>query len=164
MQLWRLNKVLQIRRTKVRITQVAWPAAVLSVLAVVQLIAFTVVAPLHWERVVIDTDSGESIARCDSDMFGDFIWPLSVTMLIPMVMTGVMAWKTHDVAASLSDAFWVGVLIMVQLEVRLEMTVFSFVNYVGLRVVRNCNLIFLFRLSPGCYFGFSCCLYSSRCK
>ena len=78
----------------------------------------TAVAPLVWDRVEIDTDTGESIGRCNSDWFGAFIWPLAFIMFVPTVLTGFMAWKTVDVDASYSDAFWVGVLILVQLEVR----------------------------------------------
>lgn len=117
-KLWRLNKVLQFRRTEVKVKHVAWPAALLFVAAIVLLSVMTVVAPLEWERVLIDSDTGESIGRCTSDSFGAFIWTLAILMFIPMVLTGMMAWKTHDVDAIYSDTFWIGVLIVVQIEVR----------------------------------------------
>jgi hypothetical protein len=80
----------------------------------------TAIAPLEWERVEIDGATGESIGRCNSEYFGAFIWPLALIMLVPTVLTGIMAWKTQDVDASYSDAFWVGVLIVVQIEVGLN--------------------------------------------
>ena len=102
----------------------------------------TVVAPLEWDRAEIDAATGESIATCNSKLFGAFIWPLAFFMLIPTVLTGIMAWKTQDVDASFSDAFWVGVLIVVQIEVRSK-------NWTFLRVAAksNCDSALLFRLS-----------------
>jgi hypothetical protein len=87
-------------------------------MAIALLSIMAAVAPLEWNRVEIDAATGESIARCDGDYFGAFIWPLAFIMFVPTVLTGFMAWKTLDVDASYSDAFWVGALILVQLEVR----------------------------------------------
>jgi hypothetical protein len=99
------------------VKHVAWPAALLFVAAIVLLSVMTAVAPLEWERVPVASDTGESIGRCSSDQFGQFIWTLALLMFIPMVLTGIMAWKTHDVDSAYSDAFWIGVLIVVQIEV-----------------------------------------------
>ena len=99
---------------------VAWPAALLCIAAITLLSVMTAIAPLEWERVEIDATTGESIARCDSQYFSAFIWPLALIMLVPTVLTGIMAWKTQDVDTSYSDAFWVGVLILVQIEVGLS--------------------------------------------
>jgi hypothetical protein len=109
--------VLQFRRREVKVRHVAWPAALLCVAAIALLSVMTAVAPLEWDRVETDDDSGESIGQCNSDLFGTFIWTLALLMFIPMVLTGIMAWKTHDVDVMYSDAFWVGVIIIVQIEV-----------------------------------------------
>jgi len=55
----------------------------------------TAVAPLKWDRRVIDASSGESIGRCSSDLFAAFMWPLAIVMLIPTILAGAMAWKTN---------------------------------------------------------------------
>jgi hypothetical protein len=38
-------------------------------------------------------------------------------MLLPAVMTGVMAWKTKDVSEDFSEARWIWIMIIVQFEV-----------------------------------------------
>lgn len=116
-KLWRLNKVLQFRRTTVKIAHVAWPATLLCFLAVALLSIMTVVSPLMWVRVEIDPFTGESIARCDSIHDAAFLVTLALIMLIPTILTGWMASKTLDVDTTYSDAFWVGALILVQVEV-----------------------------------------------
>jgi hypothetical protein len=95
-------------------------------MAVVLLTVMTAFAPLRWERVEIDADSGASIARCSSESMNAFVFPLAAIMMISTVLTGVMAWKTQDVDTSFSDAFWVGVLIVVQIEVRVSHRMTSF--------------------------------------
>jgi len=117
LQLWRVNKVLQFHRTAVQVKHVAWPAIALIVAAIALLASVTAIRPLEWERVVIDTDTGESIGRCDSDYFGSFLWPLALLIVIAMAMTGFMAWKTNDVDAALSESNWIFALIVVQIEV-----------------------------------------------
>lgn len=94
-KLWRLNRVLQFRRVRVDMLNVAWPAALLVLLAMILLIIMTVKAPLEWGREEIDKDTCETIGRCNSDWFGVFIWPLSLIMLVPTILTGLMAWKTQ---------------------------------------------------------------------
>jgi hypothetical protein len=96
---------------------VAWPMALLFLVAVALLITMTIVAPLEYERVVIDPLTGASIGRCNSDKFTAFILPLSMVMLIPTIMTGFMAWKTNDVDAEYSESYWIFILIIVQIEV-----------------------------------------------
>jgi len=96
---------------------VAWPSALLALAAVILLSIMTAVAPLVWKRTEIDdSPTGESIASCTSDEFGSFIWTLGLIMFILTALTGLMAWKTHDVDTSYSDSFWVMVLMVVQIE------------------------------------------------
>lgn len=73
--------MLQFHRAKVNLSHVAWPAALLFFLALVLLSVFTAVAPLEFQRVVIDESTGESIGRCDSDMYDAFLWPIGRSTL-----------------------------------------------------------------------------------
>lgn len=116
-KLWRVNKVLQFSRRRIMIRQVAWPMALLFVGALTVMTVWTIVDPLEWERSVTDTLSGESFGRCTSDHMGAFLTPLIIFMLIPSVLTGVMAWKTKDVDESFSESSWIFVLIILQLEI-----------------------------------------------
>jgi hypothetical protein len=117
LKLWRINRVLQFRRRVVSMKYVAWPAMVLGWLAIAVLIAWTVVDPLHWDRIEINSLTGESIGRCQNDHFGAFLWPLVTLMLVPTIMTAIMAWKTNDVDSEFAESYWIFILIIVQIEV-----------------------------------------------
>ena len=116
-QLWRVNRLLQFHRTTVHVRNVAWPVVIMVFAAVALLTAMTAVGPLVWEREIIDNETGESIGRCDSEYLGTFLWPLGALMLISMIFTAFMAWKTNDVDDALSESWWIFTLIVIQVEV-----------------------------------------------
>ena len=116
-KLWRVNKVLQFTRRKINIRQVAWPMAVLVACAVVVLSLWTALDGLDWTRKVINEETGESIGQCSGDHSGAYIGTLVGLMLIPIILTGFMAYKTKDVSDQYSEAKWVWILFVVQLEV-----------------------------------------------
>jgi len=115
-KLWRVNKVLQFKKRKITIRQVAWPMLVLVVCAVIVLSVWTAVDGLKWTREILN-DTGESIGKCDGDNVGVYIGIIAALMLIPTILTGLMAYKTKDVSDHYSEARWIWILFLVQLEV-----------------------------------------------
>jgi hypothetical protein len=116
-KMWRINKVLQFSRRKIEVKQVAWPSTVLTVLALFVLSLWTGLDSFKWEREEINDVTGESISQCQSQHWGSFLSPLVVLMIIPTIMTGVMAWKTKDVDDAYSESQWISTMIIVQVEV-----------------------------------------------
>lgn len=92
--MWRINKVLQFRRTKVRIRNVVWPTVVLLLITVVFLAVWSVLYGLDWERIVVNPETGESVGSCRGD--SSTIWLVSgiPITLLPILLVGYMAWKT----------------------------------------------------------------------
>jgi gamma-aminobutyric acid type B receptor len=119
-KLWRVNKVLQSHRAKILIHQVVWPFALLLVAAIAVLSVWSGLDPLEWERVEVDKATGDSIGECTSENMKAFVVPLALVMLVPMVLTGVMAWKTKDVDGAYAESWWIFVLFLVQLQVRFK--------------------------------------------
>lgn len=115
-KLWRVNKVLQFKKRKIEVRHVVWPAAILVLAAFVDLGLWTGLDPPEWVRVEIDPTTGESIGFCDSAYLLAFAAPLAILMLIPTVLTGVMAWKTKDVDEAYTETWWIFALILVQVE------------------------------------------------
>jgi hypothetical protein len=117
-KLWRINKVLQFSRRKIDMKQVAWPSAILAVLALFVLSMWTGLDPFQWEREETNDVTGESIGQCQSDHMGSFLAPLVILMIIPTIMTGYMAWRTKDVDDVYSESSWIFTMIVVQVSVR----------------------------------------------
>ena len=118
-KLWRVNQVLAFSRRKIYAKQVAWPSAVLVMLAVIVLSVWTATDSLVWVRTELDEYTGESIGSCESEYMNIFASILLVILIIPTLLTLLMAWKTKDVSDEFSEAKWVWILIVVQIEVLL---------------------------------------------
>lgn len=116
-KLWRINKVLQFSRRKIEIRHVAWPSAILFVAAIAILSLWTGLDSMTWERSETDSVTGESTAKCQSDHFAAFMVPLVFLMLLPSLLTTVMAWKTKDIDGSYSESYWILIMNIVQLEI-----------------------------------------------
>jgi hypothetical protein len=116
-KLWRINKVLQFSRRKIEIRHVAWPSAILFIAAIAVLSLWTGLDSMTWQRAEIDSVTGESIAQCQSDHLAAFMMPLVVLMLLPSLLTAVMAWKTKDIDGSYSESYWICIMNVVQLEI-----------------------------------------------
>jgi gamma-aminobutyric acid type B receptor len=116
-KLWRINKVLQVSRRKIEIRHVAWPSAILFIAAIAILSLWTGLDSMTWQRAETDSVTGESIAQCQSDHIAGFMIPLVVLMLLPSILTAVMAWKTKDIDGSYSESYWICIMNVVQLEI-----------------------------------------------
>lgn len=118
-KLWRVNQVLQFSRRQIKTRHVAWPSAMLMLAALTILTFWQVVDPLKWARVELDEVTGESIGQCDSVTMRYYIIVLAIVMIIPSLLTGLMAWKTRDVDTSYSEHAYIFTLVVIQLQVRL---------------------------------------------
>jgi hypothetical protein len=116
-KLWRINKVLQFSRRKIEVGHVAWPSAILFAAAIAILSLWTGLDSMTWKRVETDPVTGESFAECQSEHFAAFMVPLVLIMLLPSLLTAIMAWKTKDIDDSYSESYWICIMIVVQLEV-----------------------------------------------
>jgi len=119
-KLWMVNKVLQFRRAKILKRRVVWPFALMVVTALLVLSLWTGLDPLEWVRVETNEDSGESVGQCNCENLAAYITPLALVTVIPMLLTGLMAWKTKDVDHAFSESTWIFALFLVQLEVRFK--------------------------------------------
>lgn len=116
-KLWRINKVLQLSRRRIDVRQVVWPSAILFLAALIILGLCAGLDSMQWRRVQVNSETGETIGRCDSEHFAAFLIPLVLIMIIPTVLTMIMAWKTKDIDGSYSESYWISVMVIVQLEV-----------------------------------------------
>ena len=85
--------------------------------AVSILTIWQIVDPLRWVRVEVDKATGESIGQCDSDTLVQFVIALAGVMIVPSLLTCLMAWKTRDVDDSFSEHSWIFTLVLIQLQV-----------------------------------------------
>jgi gamma-aminobutyric acid type B receptor len=116
-KLWRINRVLQLRRQAIMIKQVVWPSLVLLFIALLILGLWTGLDPMQWVREETNKVTGESIGQCQSDDMVAFVIPLITVMLIPTVLTAYMAWCTKDVDEEFSETRWIFIMVLVQCEV-----------------------------------------------
>jgi hypothetical protein len=116
-KLWRVNRVLQFVRRKIKIRHVAWPLCAMILVALILLSLWTWFASLEYQRIEVDKVTGETIGRCGGTALAAFISPLAVLLAIPTAMTGFMAYKTKDIDESYSESKWIFVLMLVQIEV-----------------------------------------------
>jgi hypothetical protein len=121
-KLWRIHRVLQMRRQAVMIKQVVWPSLVLFAIALLILGLWTGLDPMQWVREEINDVTGESIAQCQSHEMMAYVIPLVVVMLIPTLLTAYMAWRTKDVDEEYSESRWIAIMVFVQCEVILFAT------------------------------------------
>lgn len=121
-KMWRVNKVLQFKRRQIKMLHVAWPMFILIFSALIVLTLWTILDPLAWIRVEVDSITLESIGECTSDHYAAFVAPLALLIVIPMIVTGYFAWKTKDVDDAFTESRWIYILIVVQLEVVLVAT------------------------------------------
>ena len=109
-KLWRLSKLLQMRRRAVGVKQALRPFVVVITVTVLILVIWQAVDPLRWEREII-SPSGElpleTFGECTSDHMLAFVLPIFVLFVIQMSMAAVVAWKMKDVQAELSESRWI---------------------------------------------------------
>ena len=120
-QLWRVNRVLQFSRRKVNMAHVLWPAWLIEAAAITLLSIWTAKSSYQWERVELD-ETGESMGSCVGENEFKLLVPIGILVMVPTILTGIMAYKTIDVDATYSEAKWIFSLMLVQCQVRVAIT------------------------------------------
>jgi hypothetical protein len=90
-QLWRVNRCLRHKTSKIELWRMLWPSALLMGIVVILLAYTTGAGDFGWERVVIDDVTGESLGRCTSE-FSQFWVYISIVNLVPLCLRGL--WLT----------------------------------------------------------------------
>ncbi|CAB9498952.1 Gamma-aminobutyric acid (GABA) B receptor [Seminavis robusta] len=112
-KLWRLSKLLSMRRQAVQINQVLIPFGIVIFLSVIILMVWQIVDPLVWSREITNADEeGQWISYAECNSTGDagalpFIIPLAIIIFISVIMTGAISWKLKDVQAELAESKWI---------------------------------------------------------
>jgi hypothetical protein len=120
-KLWRLSKLLSMRRRAVGIQQVLLPFCFIMIASVIILVVWQVVHPLKWVRSVINDDPLETFGQCQSQERSDegllpYVIPLGILFSVIIAMTAVVAWRMKDVQSELSESKWIffGILMHIQ--------------------------------------------------
>jgi len=117
-KLWRLSRLLQLRRQAVQIKQVLWPIVGIGTALIVVLILWQTLEPLEWERTVISIgdEPFETYGECSEDGLLPFLIPLALLIALTVGITAVFAWKMKDVQEELSESRWIfaGIFLHIQ--------------------------------------------------
>ena len=101
-----------------RISRVVWSMIGIQLLLMTIYSIFGV-AGIHWSRLIVDFESGESFARCRIGQGKLVIIPLLCLAVSLSIINLAIAFK----AKSESDAWWIYTFIVVQIEVSLKLVV-----------------------------------------
>lgn len=115
-KLWRVDKVLQFRRTAVTILNVMKPTLVLLFLTLAILVAWTIVDPYKWERRDVSEIPYETFGECTNEHFWAFFGPLVGLLFFAEALTFYFAWKTADVPEDFRDSAAVSYASFAQLQ------------------------------------------------
>ena len=116
-KLWRIDRVMQFARRKVRAKQVVGPFVATIALNFAVLVTWTVADPFTWNRHDIDADTGESYGRCNSQHAVVFVGILILLMFISTVACGYMAFRCRDIDSRFSESNWIFYTIYTQIQV-----------------------------------------------
>jgi hypothetical protein len=111
-KLWRLSKLLSMRRRAIGVKQVLLPFCVVIAASLIVLVVWQVVDPYTWVRSEINDDPLATLGECQSRDRADdgllpYIIPLLFLFFIITSMTAVVAWRMKDVQAELSESKWI---------------------------------------------------------
>lgn len=115
-KLWRVDKVLQFRRTAVTILNVMKPTLVLLFLTLSILVTWTIVDPYKWERREVSDIPYETFGECTNEHFWAFFGPLVGLLFFAEALTFYFAWKTADVPEDFRDSAAVSYASFAQLQ------------------------------------------------
>lgn len=116
-QLWRVNRCMRYKRKQVELWRVMWPSLVLFSLVIILLSVWTAKDGFVWVRNVLDENTGETIGTCASEQTLQYLGPIYLLHTVPTVLAGVMAYKTNGIDDEYSEAKWVLIFILVQIQV-----------------------------------------------
>lgn len=103
-KLWRVDRVLQFRRTAVTILNVMKPTLALLFCTISILITWTIVDPWAWKRELISELPAETFGQCTCAKFWPFFGSLIGLLFCAEILTFYFAWKTADVPEDFRDS------------------------------------------------------------
>lgn len=120
-KLWRLSKLLQMKRRSITMKQVLIPFMIVVSTCITILIVMQTVSPVEWQRTIIrgaDTSDEplETYGECTLNDKVEFLAPLFVLFVIVIVMSASISWQCREIQEDLSDAKWVFAAIFCHLQ------------------------------------------------
>jgi hypothetical protein len=118
---WRINKLFangtQFRRIKVRVVDALFPLIILLTINVLLLTLWTIISPLRWERVFVESydnfgRSRESYGICKTDdSLGSkvLISLIATVNILGLIFTNYQGYKTRNLPTSFDESFYVAV-------------------------------------------------------
>ena len=107
-KLWRLSRLLQMRRRKVALQQVLCPFAAVTFAILVVLTVWTLHDPLQWQREEVGDDPRNTYGRCDMERNpATYLAPLGALIFVAMTATAALCWQLRDVQSDLAESRWI---------------------------------------------------------
>lgn len=118
---WRINKLFsngaKFKRVQVRVIDALFPLAILSAVNVTLLTLWTILSPMRWERVKVDSfdDFGRSIESyglcvTDGSMASNILLTLIIAAnLLALVITNYQGFRTRNLPTAFDESFYVAV-------------------------------------------------------
>jgi hypothetical protein len=103
-KLWRVDKVLQFRRTAVKVSHVIGPLIGFLVVTSSILVVWTAIDPWLWSRELVNEMPAERYGQCTSDHQWAFFGTLIPILFVAECLTMYFAWKTADVPEDFRDS------------------------------------------------------------
>lgn len=119
-KLWRLSKLMQMRRKAVHAKQVLLPFFIIMGFCFIILIVWQIIDPATWVREGINEKGQpyETYGECRSVNYGNipFYVPIVVLMSIAVTATAVFSFKLRHVQSELSESSWIfaGIFLHIQ--------------------------------------------------
>jgi hypothetical protein len=119
-KLWRLSKLMQLRRVVVHAKQVIFPIITIMGCSILVLIVWQIIDPVTWYRYEISGkgEPYETYGECSSKKYGmlPFALPIIVLMGIAVIATAVFSYKLRNVQSELAESSWIfsGIFIHIQ--------------------------------------------------
>jgi len=160
-KIWRVRKIMheasRCRRVIVHAKDVAFIMAVLLSLEIGILLAWQFVAPLHWEREVLDVDENgyptKSVGMCTSDLNIVFFIPYAILNMGCLVFALYLCYITRNISQKMNEGKWITASIIGILQVLLlgiPIIIIASDDTNAYFFVRAC-LMFIINMSVTCF-------------
>jgi hypothetical protein len=103
-KLWRLDRVLQFRRSAMSACNALWPLVAFLAITMSILVVHTAIDPWTWERELTKEIPAEQYGQCTSKHAWSFFGPLVGVLFFSELLTLYFAWKTNDVPDDFRDS------------------------------------------------------------
>jgi 7 transmembrane sweet-taste receptor of 3 GCPR len=119
-KLWRLSKLLQMRRKAVHVRHVLFPCVIIVTCSLIVLTVWQITDPFSWNREgIADSDPYETYGKCTSKKNGSLPFMIPIILLVGITVgtTAVYSWKLRNVQSELAESSWIfaGIFIHIQM-------------------------------------------------